>query len=69
MLVSNAKLIADPLFEHCDGLFGMAMKAKGFVVKGSGEVCVLRSIGTDEIQKDQLLLFWASQIALRLQAG
>jgi hypothetical protein len=66
MLVSDAKLIANPLFEHCDGLFGMAIKAKGIVVKGGSEVCVLRSIGTHEIQKDQLLLFWVSQIALCL---
>jgi hypothetical protein len=35
MLVSNAKLIATALFEHCDGFFGTAMKAKGIVVKGS----------------------------------
>jgi hypothetical protein len=46
----------------------MAMKAKGIGVKGGGKVRVLRSIGTDEIQKDLLLLFWVSQIALCLQA-
>jgi hypothetical protein len=66
MLLSHPKLIAKPLFEHCNGLFGMAMKVKGFVVKGGNEVCVVRSIGTDEIQKDHLLLFWVSQIALCL---
>jgi hypothetical protein len=65
-LLSHPKLIANTLFEHFGSLFGTAMKAKGIVVKGSGEVCVLRSIGTDEIQKDQLLLFWVSQIALCL---
>ena len=68
MLVSDAKLIANPLFEHCDGFFGAAMKAKGIGVKGGGKARVLRSIRTDEIQKDQLLLFWVSQIALCLQA-
>ena len=66
MLLSHPKLIANPLLKHCDGLFGMAMKVKGFVVKGGSEVCVIRSIGTDEIQKDQLLLFGVAQIALRL---
>jgi len=44
----------------------MAMKAEGFVVKGGSEVWIIRSIGTDEIQKDYLLLFWVSQIALCL---
>ncbi len=29
LLVSDAKLIANSLFEHCDGLFGAAMKANG----------------------------------------
>jgi hypothetical protein len=66
MLVSDAKLIANPLFEHCNGFFGVAMKAKGFFVKGGGKVCVLQPIGTDKIQKDLLLLFWVSQIALCL---
>jgi hypothetical protein len=65
-LLSHPKLIANALFKHCNGLFGMAMKTKGFVVKGGSEVRVLRSIGTDEIQKDLLLLFWASQFALCL---
>jgi len=66
MLLSHPKLIANPLFKHCDGLFGMAMKAKGFVVKGGGKVWIIRSIGTHETQKDQLLLFWVPQIALCL---
>jgi hypothetical protein len=57
---------ADTLFEHFNGLFGMAMKAKGIGVEGSGKVRFLRSIGTHEIQKDQLLLFWVSQIPLCL---
>jgi len=43
MLVPDAKLIANALFEHCDGLFGMAMKAKGIGVKGGGKVRVCRS--------------------------
>jgi hypothetical protein len=64
MLISEAKLVANALFEHCDGFFGAAMKAKGIGVKGGSEVCVIRSIGTHEIQKDQLLLFWVSQIAI-----
>jgi hypothetical protein len=46
MLLSHPKLIANPLLKHCEGLFGAAMKAKGFVVKGSGEVWIIRSIGT-----------------------
>jgi hypothetical protein len=66
MLVPGAKLIANPLFKHFGGLFETAMKAKGFVVKGGSEVCVIRSIGTHETQKDQLLLFWVPQIALCL---
>ena len=64
MFISEAKLVANALFEHCDGFFGAAMKAKGIGVKGGSEVCVIRSIGTHEIQKDQLLLFWVSQIAI-----
>ena len=52
MLLTHPKLIANALFKHFGGLFGMAMKAKGIGVEGSGEVCVIRSIGTDEIQKD-----------------
>ena len=55
--VTQFPVIANPLLKHCDGLFGMAMKVKGFVVKGGSEVSVIRSIGTHEIQKDQLLLF------------
>ncbi|HEY8008315.1 MAG TPA: hypothetical protein VIE66_16305 [Methylocella sp.] len=66
MLIYSAKLIADAFFEHCDGLFGAAMKAKAIVVKGSGEVCRLRSTGADEIQSDLDLLLWVSQIAVRL---
>ncbi|HEY8031568.1 MAG TPA: hypothetical protein VIF02_04065 [Methylocella sp.] len=66
MLISAAKLIADAFFEHCDGLFGAAMKAKAIVVKGSGKVCRLRSIGTDEIQLDLDLLLSVSQVAVRL---
>ena len=66
MLLSHPKLIANPLLKHCDGLFGMAMKVKGFVVKGGSEVWIIRSIGTDEIQKDRLLLFGVSQSALCL---
>jgi hypothetical protein len=66
VLVPDAKLIANTLFEHFGSLFGTAMKAKGIGVKGSGEVRGLRSIGTDEIQKDLHLLFWVAQIALCL---
>lgn len=69
MLSYAAKLIADAFFEHCDGFFWAAMKAKAIVIKGSGEVCRLRSIGTDEIQLDLDLLFSVAQIAVRLQAG
>jgi len=29
MLLSDPKLIANPLFKHFGGLFGTAMKAKG----------------------------------------
>ena len=37
--ISHAKLIANAFSEHCDGLFGMAMKAKGFGVEGSAYRC------------------------------
>ena len=60
MLLSHPKLIANALFKHFGGLFGMAMKAKGIGVEGSGEVCVIRSSGPMKFKR--IWAFWIDRV-------